>query len=118
MIEPAPSSLTENRVLSHEFVLAPQRQLELVNSFDGHKLIRAGSFWWLGDSTRKYGITCHENPPAAIVQHEFFRQGRVWRRIDTTYRWCRATIRRTATTITLQRGAPLQGLATVDCRFA
>jgi hypothetical protein len=110
--------LTENRFRAHGVLLAPARQLVLVYSFDRQELIRAGSFWWWGDATRKYGITCHEHRSPVIVQHEFLRQGRVWRRIDTTYRWFGASLRQTATVITRRRMPPPQNLTTVDCRFA
>jgi hypothetical protein len=108
--------LAENRFRPHAFFLAHEPQLVLVYSLDGHKLIHAGSFRWAGDATRKYGVTCHEHPPTAIVQHEFLRQGRTWRRVDTTWSWFGATLRRTATTTSKQQ--PSHDLTIVDCRYA
>lgn len=109
--------LNESRYQGHTFLLAHQRQLALVYAFNGHRLTRAGSFWWDGDQTHKYGITCHEHSPTAIIQHEFVRNGRQWLRIDTTYSWFGATLRRIVTR-SEQRQAPYQKLTTVDCRFA
>lgn len=110
--------LNEDRYRPRSFLISRQRQLILVYSFNGHRLIHAGSFWWWGDATQKWGVTCHEHPPTAIIQHEFLRQGRVWRRIDITYSWFGATLRQIVKTTTEQRLPPSQKLTTVDCRYA
>jgi hypothetical protein len=109
--------LSESRFRPHRFLLARERQLALVYSFNGRRLIRAGSFWWFGDASRKYGLTCHEQARATIVAHGFRRQGSHWRRVDTTYRWFGAALRPTAQTTSRQQAAPSQPLTTINCHF-
>ena len=93
------------------------RQVVLVYTFNGHNLIRAGTFWYFGNSTQKYGFTCHEQSAASIVQHHFVLRAGRWQRTDKTYGWFGATLRHTATSTTEQHGSPAQILTSDDCRF-
>jgi hypothetical protein len=87
-------------LLVHEYHVTTSEGVG-VYTFGRDTLRRAHGFVFDGsDAGIVSGLTCNLGPPATIVQHVFteripFRG--VWDRVDTTYRWVGAALRRVGT---------------------
>jgi hypothetical protein len=70
-------------------------ELTGVYAFDGHRLRRAGGFWFGGDSGVQFGFACSLRR-ATITQQQFLFEGPGingrWQRTETTYRWVGARL--------------------------
>jgi hypothetical protein len=88
-------------------------ELTGVYTFDGHRLRRAGAFWYGGDSAARFGFTCSVRR-ATIVQRQYLLVGPTiygrWHRTVTTYAWVGGQLHRaggeTATTHGFPRHPP------------